>query len=310
MQHLNSSSSNSTVSWSTDRVAPSVVMGLCWLIGVPGNIAVVVVIARNFKKENFTLKLMMNLAVSDLLCLITLPVWIYSLLYGWSFGPALCKFVSYLVYCSLYASVLTVTLMSVQRYLTVLYTQCWARLRGTGERVLLVCLWVLACLFASPNIPTRDIVNKRNLMRCQRSCTDELKVTVLLLETLLGFFIPFSILVTSYFCLHKKVNQTAFFSSQRMTKLVTTIVVTFFIFWIPVHVINMVDISTTLLKTSHPDTYKSLKSFRRASGDISKALVFINSCINPFLYAFTSRNLRSNAQQTEEKKAATQTSNV
>ncbi|XP_036400064.1 leukotriene B4 receptor 1-like [Megalops cyprinoides] len=311
--NTSNSSSNSTPSWNADPVAPSVVLGLCWLVGVPSNIAVVVVIARNFKRENFTLKLMLNLAVSDLLCLITLPVWIYSLLYGWSFGPAVCKFVSYLLYCSSCTSLLTVTLMSVQRYLTVLYPQCWARLRVTGERVLLVALWGLAGVISCPSFMLRNVGIEEDYRKveCIRNYRSDMQeVAILLLETLLGFVLPFSILVTSYFCLHKKVNQTAFFSSQRMTKLVTSIVVTFFIFWFPLHVINMVDISITLLKTSHPDTYESLKSFRRASGDVSQALVLINSCINPFLYAFASRSLRSNAQQTEEKKAATQTSNV
>ncbi|XP_036400065.1 leukotriene B4 receptor 1-like [Megalops cyprinoides] len=303
--NTSNSSSNSTPSWNADPVAPSVVLGLCCLVGVPSNIAVVVVIARSFKRENFTLKMMLNLAVSDLLCLIILPVWIYSLLYGWSFGPAVCKFISYLVYCSLYASVLTVTLMSVQRYLTVLYTQCWARLHVTGERVLLVALWGLAGVLSCPAFAVRDVVAENRQFHCHRKYrSDTEQVTTLLLETLLGFVLPFSILVTSYFCLHKKVNQTAFFSSQRMTKLVTTIVVTFFIFWIPVHVINILGISAVFLKS------KTLENFCKTSWVITSALSIINSCINPFLYAFASRSLRSNAQQTEEKKAATQTSNV
>ncbi|XP_036400070.1 leukotriene B4 receptor 1-like [Megalops cyprinoides] len=300
MQHLNSSGSNSTISGNADHVAPSVVMGLCCLVGVPGNIAVVVVIAHNFKRENFTLKLMLNLAVSDLLCLITLPVWIYSLLYGWSFGPAVCKFISYLVYCSLFASVLTVTLMSVQRYLTVLYTQCWARLRGTGERVLLVTLWGLAGVLSCPVFVVRDVVAEENgtvhCTRHYRSDTEE--VTTLLLETVLAFVLPFSILVTSYFCLHKKVNQTAFFSSQRMTKLVTSIVVTFFIFWFPLHVINILGISAVFLKS------KTLENFCKTSWLITTALSFINSCVNPFLYAFASRNLRQEAPQSGNMQSA------
>ncbi|XP_036400069.1 leukotriene B4 receptor 1-like [Megalops cyprinoides] len=301
MQRLNSSSLDYMSSQSTDHVAPCVVLGLCWLVGVPSNIAVVMAIARSFKRENFTLKMMLNLAVSDLLCLITLPVWIYSLLYGWSFGPAVCKFISYLVYCSLYASVLTVTLMSVQRYLTVLYTQCWARLRGTGERVLLVALWGLAGVLSCPAFRIWDVVvqEENGQHHCRRSYNlDEEEVSVLFTETLLGFFIPFSILVTSYFCLHKKVNQTAFFSSQRMTKLVTSIVVTFFIFWFPLHVVNILNIFAAFLKS------ESLKNFCKASSNITGALAFINSCVNPFLYAFASQKLRHDAQQSEIERDA------
>ncbi|KAJ8398560.1 hypothetical protein AAFF_G00420880 [Aldrovandia affinis] len=246
MQHLNTSSSNFTI-LNTKAIAPSVVLGLCSLVGVPGNIAVIMLIVSNYKRENFTLKLMLNLAFSDILSLVTLPVWIYTWLYGWTLGLGLCKFVSYVVYCGLYSSLLTVTLMSVQRYLTVLYHQYWARLRGTGERVLLVTLWGLAGVLASPAIVLGNVDSSEMRCRwCFRSEAEE--VATLFMETLLGFVVPFSILATSYFCLHKKVNQTALFKSQRMTKLVSSIVVTFFIFWIPLHVTNILGIFAVSLK--------------------------------------------------------------
>ncbi|XP_035275310.1 leukotriene B4 receptor 1-like [Anguilla anguilla] len=295
MQYLNitSSSSNSTLSWNIDQVAPSVVMGLCCLVGVPGNIAVVVVIVRRYKSQNFTLKLMLNLAVSDLLSLITLPVWIYTWLHGWVFQRLACKLITYFLYCNLYSNLLTVTLMSVQRYLAVLYPQYWARVRGMGERVLLVTLWGLSGVLASPMIVIRDVVVLKD--KGQYSCirkyrSDGEAVAVLFMETLLGFVVPFSILVTSYFCLHKKVNQTAFFRSQKMARLVTSIVVTFFIFWSPFHVINILKISSIVLKS------RTLLKFSEAAWYITGALTFINSCVDPFLYAFSSRKLRQDAQ--------------
>ncbi|XP_061102899.1 leukotriene B4 receptor 1-like [Conger conger] len=296
MQHLNTSTSNSTVSWNTDRVAPSVIMGLCCLVGVPGNIAVIVVIVRRYRSKNFTLKLMLNLAVSDLLSLITLPVWIYTWLYGWVFQRLTCKLIAYFLYCNLYSNLLTVTMMSVQRYLAVLYPQSWARLRGMGERVLLVTMWGLSGVLASSMIVVRDVVLDKD--KGQYSCvrtyrSDGEKVAVLFIETLLAFVIPFSILVTFYFCLHKKVKQTAFFNSQRMTRLVTSIVVTFFIFWSPFHVINVLKMSSVVLKS------KSLQKFSETAWYITGALTFINSCVDPFLYAFSSRNLRQDAQPSE-----------
>ncbi|XP_061102617.1 leukotriene B4 receptor 1-like [Conger conger] len=294
MKHLNSS--NSTFSFNTNQVAPSVVLGLCCLVGVPGNIAVIVVIVRRYRSENFTLKLMLNLAVCDLLSLITLPVWIYTLLYGWMLQRLACKIIAYFVYCNLYSNLLTVTLMSVQRYLAVLYPQSWARLRGMGERVLLVTMWGLSGVLACPMIVVGDVVLDKD--KGQYSCvrtyrSDGEKVAVLFMETLLGYVVPFSILVTTYFCLHKKVNQTAFFSSQRMTRLVTSIVVTFFIFWSPVHVINILSISSVLLRS------ESLQKLSGTAGYITGALTFINSCVDPFLYAFSSRNLRQDAQPSE-----------
>ncbi|XP_061102664.1 leukotriene B4 receptor 1-like [Conger conger] len=291
MSQLNDSD-RSLDSINSDHIAPSAVMGLCCLIGVFGNVAVVSVIVCNHKRGdlNFTLKLMLNLAFSDILSLLTLPVWIYNLLHGWTLGLGACKFTSYVVISSLYVSVLTVTLMSVQRYVAVLYSQYWARLRGTGKRALLVALWVLAGVLASPAIALGDVVGQE--MQCKwhyRSDTEE--AATLFMEILLGFVVPFSILVTSYFCLHKKVNQTTFFSSQRMTRLVTSIVVTFFIFWSPVHITNILQISAVLLKS------KTLKNFVKNCVDYTQALTFLNSCVNPFLYAFATRCRKENTEQ-------------
>ncbi|XP_072573945.1 leukotriene B4 receptor 1-like [Paramormyrops kingsleyae] len=294
------SQSNTSSSWDseivTEAVLPSVVLSLCFLIGVPGNITVIVVIFRHFKQENFTMKLLLILAASDILCLISLPMWIYELFYGWSFGETSCKLMMYMVFCSLYGSLLMVTLMSVQRYVQVLYSQYWVRLRGTGEKVLLVIVWVVACVFASYSIVLGKVLHKDQIPQCKTDySSDGQRLAVLLSQTLLGFVIPFSVMVTSYCCLHKKVKQRTFFINQRMKRLVISIVVTFFIFWIPVHVANVAEIFSILLKSSHPAASTKLEKFCSFSENIVGSLSFINSCINPFLYAFASRNRRQDA---------------
>ncbi|KAJ7985911.1 hypothetical protein DPEC_G00345380 [Dallia pectoralis] len=115
------------------NIVSSTLMGLCSLVGLPANIGVLVVILRQVKKkDNFTLKLMLNLACSDILCLSTLPAWISSLLSGWHLGRGLCKFFSFAVYCSLNVNIMTLTMISVQRYVSVLYPHQWAKLGKKG----------------------------------------------------------------------------------------------------------------------------------------------------------------------------------
>uniref|UniRef100_A0A8C7WVR4 G-protein coupled receptors family 1 profile domain-containing protein n=1 Tax=Oryzias sinensis TaxID=183150 RepID=A0A8C7WVR4_9TELE len=96
--------STSPPSMDSRGVLPAVIMSLCFLLGVPGNIAVII-LKPNFQQlSSMTQSLMLNLAVSDLLFLLTLPLWIYSLLYSWIFGLLACKILAYLMYCSVYGT--------------------------------------------------------------------------------------------------------------------------------------------------------------------------------------------------------------
>lgn len=273
------------------------IMGLCFLLGIPGNITVVVVILRNFKKDNFTLQLMLNLAASDILCLLTLPTWIYNLLTDWSLSVAFCQLTAVVVYVSVYCSLMTVTLMSVQRYFAVLYSHQWARLGRRGEKTLLLSVWILACILSSPAAVTFVVEVKNGKLECDPYfSSDGQRIAVHLCEVLMGFLVPFSILTTSYCCLHKRVNEMAFFSNKRLTRLVTNIVATFLICWIPLHIVNVINVFAICLKSSYKDASASLFDFSGFAEKVAISLVFVNSCVNPFLYAFSFQSLRQSTE--------------
>ncbi|XP_012687824.2 neuropeptides B/W receptor type 1-like [Clupea harengus] len=292
---LNTTTFNSST-WGPKKLTPVVFLGLCVAVGLPSNIAVIIAIFHKIAGKNmsFTLKLMLNLAVCDTLSLLTIPVWIYVLLWGWSLGEPMCKLFSYLVNWSLYASVLTVTSMSLHHHSIMknksTNRQLTERLQRRHKCIWLIALWTLAGVLSLPIIPTRSVVPKNSGLRCQMSGTDWEKVSVLLYEVLFGFAIPASVLLTSYLCLHKKVPKANLTSKRRMTRLVVSIVVVFFVFWTPTRIINIMDIVTTLTKISHPQTYKEMKNVRRIAGDFAKTLSYMNCCLDPFLYAFASRS--------------------
>ncbi|XP_051551752.1 C-C chemokine receptor type 1-like isoform X3 [Myxocyprinus asiaticus] len=99
MENLTISNSSLSARTSADVLAASTVLGLCCVLGVPGNIVVMVMLTQHLKEGSFTPQLMLSLAVSDLLSLITLPVWIYALLNGWIFGQGPCKLCEPLSLC-------------------------------------------------------------------------------------------------------------------------------------------------------------------------------------------------------------------
>ncbi|XP_026097873.1 leukotriene B4 receptor 1-like [Carassius auratus] len=276
--------SNNSLFVRTSAVASSTVLGLCCALGVPGNVAALVMLAQHLKDDSFTPKLMLSLAVSDLLSLIFLPVWIDALLNGWVFGQGLCKLFSYVVYWSLYSSVLSVTLLSVQRYLQVLYPQRWAKLGQKGQKWLIFGIWTLSGALGSYALYYRNVKQKAGLLRCYQDYENKQeKIVILLVETLVMFFVPVFSLLCFYHRLHQRINQSVSFRSHRLTKLSVRIVVAFFIFGTPAMINNLVSMAMPWESDG--------------SNNITGALFCINSCVNPFLYAFSARTLRCRRKQ-------------
>uniref|UniRef100_A0A8C3AXU4 G-protein coupled receptors family 1 profile domain-containing protein n=1 Tax=Cyclopterus lumpus TaxID=8103 RepID=A0A8C3AXU4_CYCLU len=291
MDQLNSSVVTSNISspgrpplasWDPTDLIASVVLSFCFLLGVPGNIAVITLRPNWEHLSDLSQILMLNLAVSDLLCLLTLPLWIYTLLYSWTFGLVTCKLLAYLVYCSLYGSLLTVTVLSVQRYLQVVQLQKWFDRKG--KKRMLVLLWLIAMILSIPSLVVRQLTPDQHWTTCQPRFSSPAQRMAVLSESLPGF-VSITVVIFSYISLQRKVNQAAFFNNPKTTRLVTSIIVTFFVLWMPYHITNMLGVAAISL---HND---SLLMSCMNSLNICKALVFVISFLNPLLYAFASRNM-------------------
>ncbi|KAK5853095.1 hypothetical protein PBY51_006914 [Eleginops maclovinus] len=272
----------SPASWVSVKLVPAMVLSFCFLLGVPGNIAVIIFKPNWQHLSSLSQILMLNLAISDLICLLPLPLWIYTFLKGWTLGLVACKLLAYIMYCSLYSSLLTVTLLSVQRYLQVVHLQ--KIFDRAGRRRLLVPLWLVTMILSIPALVVRQVIEHQHGTDCHfHFSSQSQQVAVMLTETLTGLFAIF-VVAFSYIGLHRKVNQAAFFNNPQMTRLVISIIVTFFVLRMPYHITNVLRVAAILLKND------SLLKFFLNSYNILAALVFVNSCLNPLLYAFALKN--------------------
>ncbi|XP_058231418.1 leukotriene B4 receptor 1-like [Hemibagrus wyckioides] len=294
MQQFNSSNSSFCCPVTAEYLIGSSVLAVCFILGVPGNIAVVVYLAGWLKKGSFTPKLMLSLAVSDLLTLLSLPVWIWALLHGWVFGLVLCKFLSYVAYLSLYCSILCVILMSMQRYIQVLHPELWNKLGRKGKKVLLIGMWILSAVLScyAPVLRTLSL-DREGRLQCSLRYQNDLERMATLSWEIILFSVLFFTLTYFYFHLYRGVNSTAFFSSNALTKLVIKIVACFFIFWIPLIISNFMIVTALFLGN------ENLLKTAESGDNITAALTLINSCVNPFLYAFSARALRQHQHGTE-----------
>eukprot|EP00062_Callorhinchus_milii_P005398 gi/632944942/ref/XP_007887776.1/ PREDICTED: C3a anaphylatoxin chemotactic receptor-like [Callorhinchus milii] len=292
------SSSNET-DQSTDLagITASLVLGSAFLIGVPGNFLVIWIILCTMRQRSPTVVLILNLAVADFLVLITLPLWIYAFLNSWDFGQAMCKIISYIVCCNMYISVFLIMMMSIDRFLAVLYPfviQKWRKNHVVVKTVLVV--WILAFLFSIPILLVQEIdTDPSGNQQCfyRNYSSDGQQKAVQVLEIVVSFAIPFTVLTVCYVCIVRKIKQMNFTRPNNTGKVIVSIMVAFFICWVPHHLVNMISTTALLMKNSDKDMSDALENAVEHVVHIVGALTFINSCVNPILYAFAARKFQS-----------------
>ncbi|GFS82439.1 pyrokinin-1 receptor [Nephila pilipes] len=137
---------------SLSSVIPMTVIYVVILItGLFGNICTCVVIIRNKHMRTVTNYYLFSLAVSDLLLLIVgLPQELYLLWnkYPYVFGEAFCIIRGYTAEMSTYASILTITLFTLERYLAIchpLRTHTMSKLSRAIYMIIGVWIFSLLC---------------------------------------------------------------------------------------------------------------------------------------------------------------------
>ncbi|XP_039510721.1 leukotriene B4 receptor 2b isoform X2 [Pimephales promelas] len=273
----------------------ALILSIVFLLGVPGNLFIIWSILARARKRSVTTLLIFHLACADgfLMCL-TFFFIIYLAKQEWIFGGVMCKLLFYLCNTNMYASIMIITLMSLHRLVAVVWptylTACTRR-----RMVLLVLggLWIFVFLLALPALIFREetITNDHGTNRTICATHHQHSQHVVFqytLETVVGFLVPYVIIVSSYVCILRRLRQTMFKRRIRSENLIQAIIVTFCIFWLPYHIINIMQVVAALIQKG--PTQKRLDKISQSSRAVTSALAFISSSANPILYAFAGRS--------------------
>uniref|UniRef100_A0A3P8TV50 Leukotriene B4 receptor 2b n=1 Tax=Amphiprion percula TaxID=161767 RepID=A0A3P8TV50_AMPPE len=288
---------DSVVSNDFSTTLGALILGLVFLLGVPGNLFIVWSILARIRRRSVTTLLILNLACADgFLMALTIFFIIYLAKQTWIFGNPMCKTLFYLCNANMYASIFLITLMSVHRLVSVVFPRRLSYLisRKVVRRVI-VGMWVLVMLISVPSLVFRDVredSDERNRTRhvCAPNHTLPRHVRFqYAFETVAGFILPYAIIITSYILILRRLRQTKFRRKIRSEKLILAIVVMFGLFWLPYHVINMIQVAAMWYKEKSP-TREILDHISKSSRAVTSALAFISSCANPVLYTFAGKS--------------------
>ncbi|XP_075954223.1 leukotriene B4 receptor 2b [Anarhichas minor] len=289
--------SNSVVSNDFSTAVGTLILSLVFLLGVPGNLFIVWSILARIRRRSVTALLILNLACADG-CLMALTIFfiIYLAKQTWVFGDAMCKVLFYLCNTNMYASIFLITLMSVHRcVIVVLPRKMSSRITEKIVRRVIAGTWVLVMVISIPSLVFRDVredTDDKNKLRLVCAPNHTLPRHVRFqyaFETVSGFILPYAIIITCYVLILRRLRQTKFQRKVRSEKLILAIVVMFGLFWLPYHVINMMQVAAEWCETGS-STRKLLDKITKSSRAVTSAFAFISSCANPVLYTFAGKS--------------------
>ncbi|XP_058499186.1 type-1 angiotensin II receptor [Solea solea] len=286
-----------------------IVYGCNFVIGIVGNSMVVAVIYCYMKLKTVANIFVLNLAISDLTFLITLPMWatFAATGYYWPFGGFLCKASAGLVIFNLYTSIFFLTALSIDRYLAIVHPVQSRRFRTVVyARITCVVIWLFAFVLSVPTALTRDVhnINKPNTTVCgilhssniNTKMLKELLVAISLMKSLLGFLVPFIIIITCY-CLigralvgARHIQKSSRCRDDEVLRMLAAAVLAFFLCWVPHQVFHFMEMLTQMWTVRNC----AIEEIIDTAMPFTICIAYFNSCVNPIVYGFVGHNFRKN----------------
>ncbi|NXS53840.1 GPR25 protein, partial [Brachypteracias leptosomus] len=92
-----------------------------FLLGLVGNLFVIALMAKKSGGKRMVDTFVLNLAVADVIFVLTLPFWVVAGARGnrWPLGEGLCKLSSFVIAVNRCSSILFLTALSLERYLVI-----------------------------------------------------------------------------------------------------------------------------------------------------------------------------------------------
>ncbi|XP_032362818.1 C5a anaphylatoxin chemotactic receptor 1 [Etheostoma spectabile] len=272
------------------QIAALTFYGLVVLLGVPGN-ALVVWVTGFCMPRSATSIWFLNLALADLLCCLSLPLLMVPIAHDdhWHFGSLACTLVKSLFYLVMYCSVLQLVLISVDRWMLV-SRPIWCQNNRRPRQAVCLCVavWCLALIGSIPQfVYTREIEAGEDKRECLAVHTRLSAWFVTSYRFLLGFFVPFLVIVACHLVVYRRAESgltRARARSKRTLKVILAVVLSFFLCWLPLHIVDFLSLTVPRNSPHSPKLYLAQV--------LTLCLAYFNSCLNPLLYVCLGRGFK------------------
>uniref|UniRef100_A0A8D0ZSL3 C-C chemokine receptor type 5 n=1 Tax=Sus scrofa TaxID=9823 RepID=A0A8D0ZSL3_PIG len=254
---------------------------LVFIFGFVGNLLVVLILINCKKLKSMTDIYLLNLAISDLLFLFTIPFWAHYAADQWVFGNTMCQFLTGFYFIGFFSGIFFIILLTIDRTVTF----------GV---VTSGVTWVVAIFASLPGI----IFTKSQKEGSRYTCSPHFpssqyhfwKNFQTLKMVILGLVLPLLVMVVCYSGILKTLlrcrNEK---KKHKAVRLIFVIMIVYFLFWAPYNIVLLLS------------TFQEFFGLNNCSGSnrldqamqVTETLGMTHCCINPIIYAFVGEKFRS-----------------
>ncbi|KAG8456509.1 hypothetical protein GDO86_002332 [Hymenochirus boettgeri] len=275
---------------------------IVFVVGLPSNTIALWVFFFRTKKKHPAIIYMANLALADLMFVIWFPLKISYHLKGnnWIYGEALCKVLVGFFYGNMYCSILFMTCLSVQRYWVIVNPMSHTKKNSKIALTISIIIWVVIMLGTVPlylidqthYISNLDITTCHDVLPLETMAFDLFHY---FLSLAIGvFFIPAVLTALAYTLMIKTLNASITAENigkkrKRAIRLIIVVLVMYLLCFAPSNLLLVIHYAS--IKNSYTG---NLYAFYITALCLSSA----NSCIDPFVYFFVSKDFRDHVKNT------------
>ncbi|OCT73305.1 probable G-protein coupled receptor 33 [Xenopus laevis] len=215
----------------------------------------------------------------------------------WIFGGFLCKLINSVIVLCMYANIIFLTIISIDRYALV-HHPVWYRRYMTHRFASIICIsmWGFTILCSAPYFAFRQIrlLDDNKTTICYTDYTFyglwdnhqksriQIEWIVFFFNLVLSFLLPFFVIMVCYLKIAFRMKKGNLTRSSKPYKIIFITVVSFFIFFIPYHIWKGMSIEK--------------RKFHKTTRDVLKVIMTCSFCFHycftPMLYLFIVENFK------------------
>ncbi|XP_074044128.1 C-C chemokine receptor type 6-like [Macrotis lagotis] len=267
------------------------------VFGLLGNILVVITFAFYKKTKSMTDVYLFNMAIADILFILTLPFWAVNHATGaWKFSNTVCKLTTGIYGINFNCGMLLLTCISLDRYIAIVQATKSFRFRtrtlAYKKRICLI-VWLFSIIISIPTFIINQKYKTQEMEVCeakyQRSPEAvKWKVLILILQLLFGFFIPLVFMIFCYMFIVKTLVQAHNSKRHKAIRVIIVVVLVFLVCQVPHNMVLLV-VANNIGRFRTCSSEKLIAYIR----SVTEVLAFLHCCLNPVLYAFIGQKFRN-----------------